>query len=770
MPRGSGFAVGETTPPRVPGIAPAGLFRDKYRLVSVLGEGPHGISYLAEHIYLRHPYVVKLLPSLTTGCSAALLERLRDQARVNIQIHDPNVVRLVDCDVIAGRWYFVMEFVEGLDLAMVLRQKQRLCWEQALQVALEASQALAAIHEAGSVHQNIKPANLLLGVDGRLRVADLGVAALCWQLSASAYVSGGGLDRLAYCAPEVLANESQVSPAADLYSLGAALYHLLTGRLPHEVGGVFQRLMDLQSRPVAWPADMLDDVPGWLVAVVLRLLAVEPRERFPSAQALIDELKRRSDQPIAPRSVTRVDTLQPRGIGVFPLANQRGTPDDDWLGYEVASYLSRSLADMPDVYVADQDGLVGVMERLPAGEGAEFQQRLLEAGRRVGAATILTGRFERSGGRVRIEVEVLRAGQGGAVAKAVVEGLLAELSNLERSLLERLTAALGLGRAAREPSRPAALAAREKFVHAKQAYLRGDYEMAINLAQQAAAVDPEFGEAIGMAGICLARLGRYDEAEAHHRRQRSLAERWGDARGEIEALANLGVMYYFRGDYEAAERHYRQAASLAEQRGLAAESAQIFNNLGFALYRCGRLEEAERAFQRAIDTHRSFGGLASLVGPYNGLGNVLAQQKRYDEARRYYRRALALALETGDRASVGATHTHLGYLATQEGRYREAKHEFAMALNALEETRFWNGLARVYEYVADLHLRLGDAVEAARCADQRIELARQHANVRMEQAAWLQKAEALRRLGLVEEAAECQARGRAVGEVAATNR
>src|SRR5690606_10352965 len=148
----------------------------------------------------------------------------------------------------------------------------------------------------------------------------------------------------------------------------------------------------------------------------------------------------------------------------------------------------------------------------------------------------------------------------------------------------------------------------------------------------------------------------------------------------------------------------------------------------------GRLEEAEKAFLRAIETHRAYGGLTSLVGPYNGMGNVLAEAGRFQEARDYYQRALALAAETGDRTSVGTTHVHLGRCAAQEGRFADAKHELTMALNALEETRFWNGLARAYEVVTELHLQMGNCPEALRSVDKRIDVARQHANVRMEAA------------------------------------
>jgi tetratricopeptide (TPR) repeat protein len=341
-----------------------------------------------------------------------------------------------------------------------------------------------------------------------------------------------------------------------------------------------------------------------------------------------------------------------------------------------------------------------------------------------------------------------------------VEGALANLPDVEQALFECLTGALSLQRAGVARPHEPGLLAREKFVRGKQAFLRGEYDPAITLANEAVALDPDYAEAIGFAGVCLARLGRYEEAEQHHRREESLAHRLGDARREVEALANLGAMNYFRGDYDAAELQYSRAAQTAEPLGLAAEHAQICNNLGFVLFRRGRLAEAQTYFLRAIEAHRAYGGLTSLVGPYNGLGNVLVEQKRYEEARGYYQRALALAREVDDRASVGTTHMHLGRCAALENRFADAKHEFTMALNALEETRFWNGLARAYEYIAEMHLQVGNCDEAARCADKRIELARQHSNVRMQAAAWMQKAQALRQAGRLDDAAACEARSR----------
>ncbi len=729
-----------------PGLAGTGqLFRGKYRLLELLGTGPRSLCYLARHEYLGHLCAVKLIPR-PAGADEGIA-RQRSAARAAFGVRDAGVLRVMDCDFADEAWFFVSEYCEGVPLALLTGAKHRLHWQQVVQIAGDVLRGLAAIHSAGLRHGNLTPGNLILGVDGRVRIADLGVAAVVGEATLPP------VGALPYTAPERI-RRATADARADFYALGAVLFQLLTGRSPQPAAGVYQRLLDAQCRPVLWPSDGPAEVPDWLIRIVLRMLAIDSAERFATAGEVLRGLRSARDQP-APSAAPAMEVLEPRGVGVLPFENERVSPDDDWLGYAVANYLARALAESGEVYVADSDALAELVARERAGRRGG--DGIVEAGRLVGAAKVVTGRFLRDGRHVRLRAAVLCAGPVGTLPTAQVAGELADLGSLERALFEQLARVLGLLRTERVRPQPAALAAREKLVLGKQAYLRGQYESAIALAEEAVRLEPELGEALGFAGVCLARLGRYEEAEAYHRRQEEIARRAGDARREIEALANLGVMNYYRGEYESAEEQLRRASELADQVGLATEGAMICNNLGFVLFRRGRPVDAEQAFRRAIEAHRAYGGLAALVGPYSGMGNVLAEQQRYEEAGMYYRRALALATEVGDRTSVGTAHMHLGRCAAQEGRFADARHEFAMALNTLEETRFWNGLARVYEYVADLHLQLGNLDEAARCADKRIELARQHANTRMEAAAWQQKAEALRRAGRTEAAAECLA-------------
>ncbi len=754
---------------RLSGIAPGGVLRGRYSLRQCLGEGAHGVTYLAEHLFLGNLCVVKVLPS-HGGSSGAAVERLRDEARAGYRVNHPAVVRVLDCDAVNGAWYFVMEYVPGVNLSEILRGGLRLPWQQAWQVGLEAAEGLRAIHRAELLHRDIKPGNLILGTDGHVRVSDLGVARLSQVRQEAGNAVGPELaGTLTYAAPEMFVAECTAGPPTDLYSLGAALFHLVTGHPPHGRGQVFRRLIDLQTRPVEWPTDAPDEIPPWFIAALLRTLAIEREARFGSVDAFIEALDV-SGAPAdrstrATRVGSRPEELHPRGIGVVPFRNTGQRMDDDWIGLVLANYVWSRLSETRGIYVAGQDALELMLSRLGVVDPEQEPAALLEAGRRVGAGAVITGRFERDGDRLRVWVDLWRCGETAPERLPRVRGALRNLASIERDLLRLIQRALSLAitadRRGGELNAPQ-LAARERFAMGKQAFLRGEYQEAIKLARTAVELDPDFGEAIGFIGVCYARQGDYEAARAQHELQEGFASRVGDLRLEIEALANLGAMNYYRGDYGAAEQCYQRAAPAAQERGLTSEYAKVCNNLGFVLFRRGRLEQAEAAFGSAIETHRTYGSLTSLVGPYNGMGNVLTESQSYQKAREYYRRALALAEEVGDRTSVGTTHMHLGRCAALQGDFAEARHEFTMALNALEETRFWNGLALSYEHVADMNMRLGNWAEAGRCADKRIELARQHSNATMEAAAWKQKAEALARAGRDTEAAACRQEGERV--------
>ncbi len=690
---------------------------------------------------------MKVLPFPTRDAGEHAAQRLRNEARAGLRVSSPNVVRVLDCDQAGGYWYFVTEHIDGVDLGELLRCGATLDWRQAVEVACDATAGLAAIHRAGLLHRDVKPGNLILSTEGRVSVADLGIARFVEaHLAADPEVAPSGTPM--YAAPESLLRGALVDKRADLFSLGVTLFVLLTGRAPYGAGSLYRALLDSHTRSVDWPSDAACDAPDWLRRAVLKLLSAAPQERFGSALELLDHFQH-SSGTVQVSAAPREAETQPRGLTVLTFENETRRATDEWICVALADYLARSLARMPNVYVSDRDEFSRVLARVSADLSAASMPALCEAGRLTGAASVVRGRFQRRDNQLTVWADVVSTQTGRAVALEPLEGALSALSDLRTRLLSRVCLAMGLETTFdREPESttppPAAQAA---FFAARRSHLAGEYEAGIQHASDALSLDPEFCEAIGLLGACSSRLGRYEEAARYHERQEALAARRGDGRQVVEAQANMGVMWYFRGEYTAALEYYSRAAHTAEALGLTTELAQICNNLGFVHYRLGRLDDARGAFQRAIETHKAFGALVFLIGPYNGMGNLLREERRFEEARDYYQRALSLALESEDRVNAGISYMHLGRCALSLGRIAVAKHELAMALSALEETRFWNGLTRVYESIAELNLQLQNYVEASRCADRQIELARAHDNRGMQAAGWRLKAQALRAVG-----------------------
>ena len=724
------------------------LMRGRYRLKKLLGEGAHGAAFLAHHEFLNHPCVVKIIPFQIENSSESTVNRLRVEASAGFRVNHPNVVRVLDGDVVDGACYFVMEHIDGVDLAAATDGGALMDWRQAVRTAVDAASGLEAIHAAGLIHNDVKPSNLLLGSDGSVRVADLGVVNLATPAS-SGETDGPGDPggTLGYAAPEVLARDPNVGLAADLYSLGATLYELVTGRLPRGASLYKTWLASAKDR-VVWPKDGPEATPEWFVNAILKLLEVDPAQRFGSAGELVAYL----EHPTAATSTRpprpQVELPEPRGLVVAPFQNLSGDGADDWLGHAIADHLARSLATTPDVYVVDTDQFLQTLERMEYRGGALHSRQLREAARLSGAATIVAGVFERTGQEIRITARLTQAAHSEPVELPSVGGALPALADLEAALLSRITETLGFAPSAAPAPRVASddiLAADERFFMAKRAFLSGDYESAVSLGQEAIELDSRNGDTIGFVGACCARMGRYEEAVQYNRRLEELAEHENDQRLRVQARANLGAMHYFRGDYAAARDCLIDAVESAERLGLTTEDAQIRNNLGFVLLQLGRQADAESTFQRAVAALKRYGALVALIGPYNGLGHVCREQQRYDEAREYFRRALSLAQEGDDNVNTGVAFMNLGQCAMLQGRLADAKHELAVALNILEKTSFWNGLARVYEYMAELNLRLCNWCEAARCADQRIQLAQRHSNKSMEAAAKRQRDEALAR-------------------------
>ncbi len=731
---------------------------DRYRIIRPLATGAQGRILLAHHRHLDQICVVKIL-DVEDEWRQVAEARLRTEARAGVMVSHRNVARVLDCDCIEGVWYFVMEYVPGENLRDIVRGAGRLCWAQVVALAADVADGLAAVHAAGLIHRDIKPSNIMLRNDGIPKIMDLGLVKIAGRPMDMALTQDGQLlGTPYYMAPEQFALDGEITSQVDIYGLGATMYHLLAGRPPHRGAGVLELANRHRHDPVVWCDAVIRSVPSWVRHVVETCLAKQPEHRFTSATALREALLSGMDV----RSPVMAPPQQPgpRGIAVMALRNLSRDEADEWIGDAVAEYLSNRLRELEGLNVVDRQAVARLLTQqggAPCDEATDEQ--LVAAARLLGAGLVVVGSFQRSGDQLRISARTVGNAGGAAERLAVnISGTIARLFNLEDDLASELIEALGREGSA-DSGAPArgtqSIEAQEKLVRGRRLFADGDYQGAIEAADQALADDPDFIDAVSLVGACYARIGDYDRAVEYHRREEERARQEGDMRRLAEALGNVGVMYYYKGEYGLAYEFLAKARNIGAEEAFFADTAKYQANLGFVLMRLNRFEEAETAFAQAIDINKKYGDLVSLAWPYNGMGSVLLKQRRYAEAADFYRRARSLAEEIGDRVNVGVSHMNLGRCACLMGQFAEAEACFDEALQTLEGTDFWNGLTLVYEHMADMYLQEGNTAAAMHAIDKRLELAIKHGNQRMEAEAWEQKAKAHELAGSKDDAVRC---------------
>ncbi len=263
------------------------VLNGRYRLDAIVGEGGMAVVWRARDLLLDREVAVKVLRE-QFAADPEFLERFHTEARLAAALNDPGVVAVYDVGEDAGRHYLVMEFVPGRDLKTLIREEAPLPCERAVGIAIALARSVAAAHRLGLVHRDIKPQNVLMTPDGRMKVADFGIAR---SITAARLTTPGlVMGTVHYVAPEQVAGEV-ATPASDVYSLGVVLYELLCGRVPFEAEssvGVAMRILHEEPVPVQ---TQNPGVPPALAGIVARAMARRPEDRFPDAAALADELE-----------------------------------------------------------------------------------------------------------------------------------------------------------------------------------------------------------------------------------------------------------------------------------------------------------------------------------------------------------------------------------------------------------------------------------------------------------------------------------------------
>lgn len=254
---------------------------DQYRLLEKIGQGGMGAVYKALHLRLEKVVALKVLPPGRTQDSEALA-RFQREIRAAGKLNHPNIITATDAREAGGVHFLVMELLDGADLAQFVRRLGPLPVSDACELVRQAAEGLQHAHEHGMVHRDVKPSNLMLCRDGRVKVLDLGLARLRGDAPAADELTGSGqmMGTLDYMAPEQGSDARSVDIRADVYSLGCTLYHLLAGQAPFaEHTHPAKKLLAHMSEPPPPIRAPRSPVPVELAALVERMLAKQPQQR-----------------------------------------------------------------------------------------------------------------------------------------------------------------------------------------------------------------------------------------------------------------------------------------------------------------------------------------------------------------------------------------------------------------------------------------------------------------------------------------------------------
>ncbi|HIQ20257.1 MAG TPA: serine/threonine protein kinase [Planctomycetes bacterium] len=284
-----------------------GLVLGEYTLLDRIGSGGMGEVFRARHRTMERVVAIKALRRGASD-SPSLMKRFQREVRAAGRLMHPNIVTALDASHQDGIWYLVMEYVDGQDLAELVRRRGPLAVEEAVDYVCQVARGLHYAHTQGIVHRDIKPRNLLVDKSGTVKILDMGLARISAEatsrpeeeLTASEKVLG----TFDYLAPEQAEDARMVDRRADIYSLGCTLYHLLVGKPPYKRSSALKTVLAHREAPIPSICQARPDLPPALDAVFRKMVAKRPEDRYQDMGQVEMELQRAVGRREEPQTVT----------------------------------------------------------------------------------------------------------------------------------------------------------------------------------------------------------------------------------------------------------------------------------------------------------------------------------------------------------------------------------------------------------------------------------------------------------------------------------
>jgi tetratricopeptide (TPR) repeat protein len=709
----------------VEGTLPAPVTIDRFTLLERIGSGGLGVVYAAYDPKLDRRVAIKLLSPREQAGTDEEEGRARfvREAKAMARLSHPNVVPVYDVGIHGGNVFIVMELVDGVQLGTWLSARKR-TRREILETFRAAGRGLAAAHAAGLVHRDFKPGNVMVGQGGRVRVMDLGLATPTQPTlgedpmptpsgsieidAANAFSTQPGtvMGTPAYMAPEQHEGKP-VDAKADQFAFCVALYEALYGERPFAWKTAAELSVAVLGGEVR-PAPTSSDVPTWLREVVVRGLAVDPGQRWPSMQALLAALGRdpsarwrRAGMAAAALAVAVGASLAygahlERQASLCAGVEERlvGVWDDERKTEIREAFFATSLGYGPDTWDRVEKALddyttrwVGL--RRDACEATELRKEQSPEIMYLKMACLEQRLWEVEG-----ISKVLATADSKVVENAV--NAVTALTPLEYCSNDHLRSDAKLPGDARSRERVATLRAR--LAEAKGLEDAGKYSGAVALARTLVDEAVELGfrpveaDARYRLASALSLAGRYEGAEREVTEAALIAEehRMDEivARARIMLVQVVGLQMARLDEAEICARHAQAAVGRLRDRNDI--EAELLSRLGVLNGELARYDLAREQLQRALEMRQAIHGPThpAVAASRNQLGNLAYAEGAYDAAYEQYERALEIRREVfgPEHPTVATMHNNLGIILAVVDRYAEAKEQHQHALAIREKT------------------------------------------------------------------------------------
>ena len=260
-----------------------------YRIIRKLGAGAMATVFLAQQESLDRPVAIKVLPTKFSD-NKEFIDRFYKEGRAAAKLNHPNIVQAYDVGLSGEHHYFVMEYVDGITAYDRVEEVKQLGEKEASKILRQVACALEHAHEAGFIHRDVKPKNIMISTKGDVKLADLGLARALSDLETAEAEAGRAYGTPYYISPEQIRGKIEITPAADIYSLGATIYHLATGRLPFP-GKNPSDVMHRHLKQALVPPDHLNNsLSAGFSQIIEMMMAKDVAHRYQHARDLIEDI------------------------------------------------------------------------------------------------------------------------------------------------------------------------------------------------------------------------------------------------------------------------------------------------------------------------------------------------------------------------------------------------------------------------------------------------------------------------------------------------